>query len=48
MLDDRQAQTMAQSGSFGIAKILEAQMRASVLAGAKRESKTRVSQGVAP
>ncbi|MHB1551254.1 MAG: rod-binding protein [Vulcanimicrobiaceae bacterium] len=48
MLDDRQAQTMAQSGSFGIAKILEAQMRASVLADAKRESKTRVPQGVSP
>ncbi len=48
MLDDRQAQTMAQSGSFGIAKVLEAQMRASVLADAKHESKTRVPQGVAP
>jgi peptidoglycan hydrolase FlgJ len=42
MLDDQRAQTMAQSGSFGIAKMVEAQLKNSVLANAAREAKTGV------
>ena len=42
MLDDQRSQNVAQSGSFGIARVLEEQLRASVLSDANRESKTQV------
>jgi Rod binding domain-containing protein len=38
MLDDQRAQAMAQSGSFGIAALLESQLRSAVLADAAREA----------
>ena len=34
MLDEKQADAMAQTGQFGIAKMIEQQLRASVLASA--------------
>ncbi len=34
MLDEKQADVIAKQGSFGIAKIVESQLRAQVLAGA--------------
>lgn len=48
MLDEQQSQQVAKTGSFGIAKVLEQQLRASVLADASRESKTQVSRGLEP
>ena len=48
MLDEQRAQSVAQSGSFGIAKVLEQQLRASVLSDASRESKTQVSRELEP
>jgi len=45
MLDDQRAQSMAQTGSFGIAKMVEAQLKTSVLANAAREAKTGVPTG---
>ncbi len=33
MLDEKQADAIAQTGSFGIAKMVEHQLRAQVLAG---------------
>lgn len=48
MLDEQRAQSVAQSGSFGIAKVLEQQLRASVLSDAARESKTQVSKELDP
>lgn len=45
MLDDQRAQSMAQTGSFGIAKMVEAQLKPSVLANAAREAKTGVPVG---
>lgn len=42
MLDEQRAQQMAQSGSMGIAKVLEQQLKQSVLADAGRESKSQV------
>ena len=44
MLDQQRADAMAQSGSLGIAKLMEQQLRAQVLAGAKHESKAVVPQ----
>ena len=39
MLDDARAQSLAKSGSLGLARVLEGQLRASVLANAETESK---------
>ncbi|MBV8602953.1 MAG: rod-binding protein [Candidatus Eremiobacteraeota bacterium] len=38
MLDDQRAQDLAKTGSFGLARVLEQQLKASVLANADRES----------
>jgi flagellar protein FlgJ len=48
MLDDQRAQQLATSGTIGIAKIMEEQLRAATLANAARESKAAVPQGFAP
>jgi flagellar protein FlgJ len=48
MLDGQRSQQMAQSGSFGIAKVLEEQLRQSVLADADRESKSAVPKELEP
>jgi len=48
MLDEQRSQQMAQSGSFGIAKVLEEQLKQSVLADASRESKTRIPRELEP
>jgi flagellar protein FlgJ len=48
MLDTQRAQQLAQTGAMGIGKIMEAQMRATVLANAGRESKAVVPQGFNP
>jgi flagellar protein FlgJ len=42
MLDDQRAQAMASSGALGIAKVLDEQLRASVLSDAAHESKVSV------
>ena len=48
MLDDQRAQTLAQTGSLGIAKVMENQLRASVLADAKHESSVHVDPELKP
>ncbi|MGH8164974.1 MAG: rod-binding protein [Rhodanobacteraceae bacterium] len=48
MLDGQRADQMAQTGSFGVAKVLEAQLRASVLSDARRESKTQLPGAIEP
>ena len=48
MLDEQRSQGVAQSGSFGIARVLEEQLRNSVLSDANRESKTQVSKELDP
>lgn len=48
MLDEQRSDRMAQSGSFGIAKVLEEQLKQSVLADASRESKTQVPGELEP
>ena len=48
MLDDQRSQAVAQSGSFGIAKVLEEQLKQSVLSDAARESKTQLPQELQP
>jgi len=48
MLDEQRAQAIASSGSLGIAKILENQLKASVLANADTESKAPVRREVGP
>lgn len=40
MLDDKRADAIASTGSFGIAKMLEAQLRGAVLANAAQEAKS--------
>ena len=40
MLDDQRAQDIASTGTFGIAKMLEAQLRGAVLANAGQESQS--------
>ncbi len=42
MLDQQRAQAIAASGSFGLAKVLEQQMRSAVLGDAAAEAKTHV------
>lgn len=48
MLDEQRSEKMAQSGSFGIAKVLEEQLKQSVLGDAAQESKTDVPGGMEP
>ena len=48
MLDEQRSQQMAQSGSFGIAKVLEEQLKQSVLSDAGREAKTELPQELEP
>lgn len=48
MLDEQRAQGVAQSGSFGIARVLEEQLKSSVLGDAKREAKTQVNKELEP
>ena len=48
MLDEQRSQQMAQSGTLGIAKVLEAQLKQSVLADAARESKMQVPKELEP
>lgn len=48
MLDEQRSQAVAQTGSFGIAKVLEQQLRSSVLADAARESKTSLPRELEP
>lgn len=48
MLDEQRSQAVAQSGSFGIAKVLEEQLKQSVLSDASRESKTQLPQELEP
>ena len=48
MLDEQRSQAVAQSGSFGIARVLEEQLKQSVLTDASRESKTQVPRELEP
>jgi peptidoglycan hydrolase FlgJ len=48
MLDEQRSQSVAQSGSFGIARVLEEQLRQSVLSDAGRESKTEIPKELEP
>ncbi len=48
MLDEQRSQEIAKTGSFGIAKVLEEQLKQSVLADAGRESKLHVPQELQP
>jgi Rod binding domain-containing protein len=48
MLDNQRAQAIAKTGSMGIAKALERQLRSSVLANAKDEAKAHVGDLVGP
>lgn len=48
MLDEQRSQSVASSGSFGIGRILEQQLRQSVLSDANRESKTEIPKELEP
>lgn len=48
MLDEQRSQSMAQSGNLGIGRVLEEQLRQSVLSDAARESKTDVPRELEP
>jgi Rod binding domain-containing protein len=48
MLNDQRAQAMAQSGSLGIALVLEQQLRSQVLSDASREAHTEVERRIDP
>lgn len=48
MLDEQRSQQMAKSGSFGIARVLEEQLKQSVLADASRESKSQIPKEFEP
>ncbi|HKU69063.1 MAG TPA: rod-binding protein [Candidatus Baltobacteraceae bacterium] len=48
MLDEQRSQKVAQSGSMGIAKVLEEQLKQSVLADASREAKSEVPRELEP
>jgi flagellar protein FlgJ len=48
MLDEQRSQSVASSGSFGIARVLEEQLRQSVLSDASRESKTEIPKELEP
>jgi Rod binding domain-containing protein len=43
MLDEKRSEAMAQTGSFGIAKVLEDQLRASVLANPTQAANARAA-----
>lgn len=45
MLDQQRAQSLAANGNFGIAKIMEAQLRQAVLSDPGHEAKAAVPQG---
>jgi flagellar protein FlgJ len=47
MLDEKQADAVAKTGSFGIAKMVESQLRAQVLAGASVSSLMSASSSAA-
>jgi len=47
MLDEKRSEALAQTGSFGIAKVLEDQLKASVLANPEQAAKARsASDGI--
>ena len=46
MLDEQRAQSMANTGAFGIGAILERQMRGAVLRNAAQEAKTNIPGGI--
>lgn len=48
MLNNERAQAIAQSGSFGIAKTLEAQLRKQVLSDADQEAHVQVEGRIEP
>ncbi len=48
MLNQQRAEEMAKTGSIGIAKILEEQLKASVLADASQEAKVNVKRSTGP
>lgn len=48
MLNDERAQAMAKSGSFGLAKQLEEQLRPQVLGDAAQEAHTDVDRRIEP
>ncbi len=48
MLDEQRSQAVAQSGSMGIAKVLETQLRDSVLSDASVEAKTQTTRQLEP
>jgi len=48
MLDEQRSQQMAQSGTTGIAKVLEEQLKQSVLSDAGREAKSEVPRELEP
>ena len=48
MLDTQRADQMAQTGSFGIAKVLERQLRSSVLADASHEAHVELPGAIEP
>ena len=45
MLDDQRAQNMSQSGALGIGKLVEAQLRSTVIGNATHEAKVGVPTG---
>ena len=48
MLNDERAQSIAKSGTFGLAQQLESQMREQVLSDASQEAKTQVDGRIEP
>ncbi|HXP92938.1 MAG TPA: rod-binding protein [Candidatus Binatia bacterium] len=48
MLDQQRAQQLASSGTVGISKLMEQQLRAAVLANAGKESKANADRGFIP
>ncbi len=48
MLNEQRAQSVANTGAFGIGRVLEEQLKNSVLADAQRESKTHVTKEFEP
>ena len=48
MLDNERTQAIAKQGSFGIAKVLEEQLKSQVLADAPHESHVQVERRVDP
>lgn len=48
MLDNQRTQGIAQQGSFGIARILEEQLKSQVLGDAQHEARVQVDRRVEP